>query len=51
VGSRAANARSILAVMLLCATMGTVVNLEVAGEDEDAVLASIMRVFEASETE
>jgi phosphotransferase system HPr (HPr) family protein len=46
VGEKVADARSILAILLLCAVTGVVVDLEVHGEDEDAVLASITQVFE-----
>ena len=45
VGEKVADARSILAILLLCAVAGMVVDLEVHGEDEDAVLESITRVF------
>ena len=46
VGDKVANARSILAVLLLCAVSGMVVNLEIEGDDEDDVLISVTRVFE-----
>jgi phosphotransferase system HPr (HPr) family protein len=45
VGEKVADARSILAILLLCAVAGMVVDLEIHGEDEDAVLESITRVF------
>lgn len=46
VGARMADARSILALLLLCAVAGMVVNVEISGEDEDAVLASVVNVFD-----
>ncbi len=46
VGEKVADARSIFAVLLLCAAAGMVVDLEVKGEDEDAVLSSITSVFD-----
>ncbi len=45
VGDKVADARSILAILLLCAAAGTVIDLEINGEDEDAVLTSITSVF------
>jgi phosphocarrier protein HPr len=46
VGAKIADARSILAVLLLCAVAGTVIDVEISGEDEDATLASVTRTFE-----
>jgi phosphotransferase system HPr (HPr) family protein len=46
VGEKVANARSILALLLLCAVAGMVVDLEINGEDEDTVLTSITSVFD-----
>ncbi|HMJ88540.1 MAG TPA: HPr family phosphocarrier protein [Candidatus Acidoferrum sp.] len=46
VGAKVADARSVLAMLLLCAVVGTVIDLEIDGEDEDTVLASITREFE-----
>jgi phosphotransferase system HPr (HPr) family protein len=46
VGDKVADARSILAVLLLCAVSGVVVNLEIDGDDEDEVLTSVSQVFE-----
>ena len=45
VGAKVADARSILAILLLCASVGTVVDLEINGDDEDATLTAITRVF------
>lgn len=44
---RLADARSILAVVLLCAAFGSVVDLEVSGDDEEEALAAMTAVFEA----
>jgi phosphotransferase system HPr (HPr) family protein len=46
---KTANARSILAVLLLCASFGTVLELEVSGDDEDETLPAIQAVFDASD--
>lgn len=46
VGEKVADARSILAILLLCAVAGTVVDVEIAGEDEEAVMSSITSVFD-----
>lgn len=46
VGAKVADARSILAVLLLCAVAGMVIDLEVNGEDEGSVLTSIAAVFD-----
>jgi phosphotransferase system HPr (HPr) family protein len=51
VNERIADARSIFAVLLLSATFGTVVELEVAGDDEEQALAAITLVFELESTE
>jgi len=50
VGDRVADARSILAVLLLCAAAGMIVNCEVDGEDEDEVLTSISSVFDHTDS-
>jgi phosphotransferase system HPr (HPr) family protein len=46
VGDKVADARSVLAILLLCASAGMVVNLRIDGEDEEAVVASVVSVFE-----
>ena len=46
VGAKVADARSILAILLLCAVAEMVVDVEITGEDEDAVLTSITSVFD-----
>lgn len=43
---RMADARSILGVLLLCATIGVVVDLEVSGADEEMAFATLVSVFE-----
>jgi phosphotransferase system HPr (HPr) family protein len=48
-GEKVANARSVLAILVLCATVGMALDLEIHGEDEDVVLCSIKRVFESAE--
>jgi len=47
VRQRVADARSILAILLLCGTVGSVVDLEASGVDEDQALAAIESVFES----
>lgn len=44
---RLANARSILAVLLLCASCGTVVELAITGIDEEDAMPAITEVFDA----
>jgi len=44
-GGKSANAQSILSILLLCATLGSTINVEVAGEDEDRALEAIEDVF------
>lgn len=46
---RVADARSVMSLLLLCATLGTVLDVEVAGDDEDAALAAVLTVFQAEE--
>ena len=46
VGAKVADARSILAILLLCAVAGMVVDVEITGEDEADVLCSLAKVFE-----
>jgi len=46
VNERMTDARSVLGLLLLCATLGSVVDLEVSGEDEDVALATITSVFD-----
>lgn len=46
IGQRVADARSVLAILLLCGTMGSVIDLEVSGADEEEALSAISAVFE-----
>lgn len=43
---KVANARSIISLLLLCATMGTTVEVEVVGEDEESALKAVKLMFE-----
>lgn len=45
VGGRIADLRSILSVIALCATMGTALDLEANGDDEQKALDAIEQVF------
>lgn len=49
VNERVADARSVLSLMLLCATLGTVLEIEVSGEDEEAALAAVLTVFQTED--
>ena len=40
-----ADARSIISLLLLCATVGTLIDIEVHGEDEDAAISAIEQLF------
>jgi phosphotransferase system HPr (HPr) family protein len=42
---KVADARSILNILLLCATLGTLLEIEVTGEDETAAVAAIEDLF------
>lgn len=44
-GGRVANLRSILSVMGLCAVMGTTLEVEARGEDEDIAIRAVEIVF------
>lgn len=46
-----ADARSLLSLLLLCATCGTVVDLEVTGEDEDQAHAALASALETNDPE
>jgi phosphotransferase system HPr (HPr) family protein len=47
-GDRIADARNILAVLTLCATMGTGLIVEISGDDEQAASQLIEQVFAAA---
>jgi phosphotransferase system HPr (HPr) family protein len=42
---RIADARSILSVMLLCAALGTVIDVEASGADEELALRAVENAF------
>lgn len=44
-GSRVANLRSILSVMGLCAIMGTTLEVEATGDDEESAIRAVETVF------
>lgn len=44
-GQRVADLRSILSMVALCATMGTALDVEAAGEDEDDAIQAVQQVF------
>ncbi|MDF7806499.1 HPr family phosphocarrier protein [Pontiellaceae bacterium B12219] len=44
---RVADARSILNLLLLCATLGTLLEVEVTGNDETAAVAAIESLFKS----
>jgi len=44
-GGRVANLRSILSVTGLCAIMGTTLDVEVRGDDEDTAIRAVEAVF------
>lgn len=46
-----ADARSLLALLLLCATCGTVVDLEVTGEDEEQAITALVSALGTSDPE
>lgn len=43
------NARSILSILLLCASMGTTIQVEVTGEDEEQAIEAVRAMFESAE--
>lgn len=45
---RVADAKSIISIMLLCATVGTMLTVEVSGMDEDCAFTAIQQVFSPS---
>jgi len=46
-----ADVRSILSVIALCATMGTVIDIEVTGEDEQTAIEALELAFSAGESD
>jgi len=45
-----ANARSIISILLLCATLGSTINIEVSGEDEEQAMEAIAAAFGEQES-
>lgn len=45
-GDQIADLRSIVSVLALCATMGTTLDVEAAGDDEQAAAQSVEQVFD-----
>jgi phosphocarrier protein len=43
---KVADARSIINIMLLCATFGTLLEVEISGDDESSAVAAIEQLFE-----
>lgn len=46
-GGKIANARSIISLLLLCASLGATVNIEIVGEDEERAMEAIEGVFKS----
>jgi phosphocarrier protein HPr len=44
-GAALADARSVLSILVLCAGMGTILDVEAAGEDEQQAVRAIEEVF------
>jgi phosphocarrier protein HPr len=51
VAGRRASARSIVAVMMLAAAMGSTVRLEVDGPDEDAAMSALVQLLDKGLTQ
>ena len=45
-----ADARSIISIMLLCAALGTVIDVEASGDDEDIALQAVQNAFVPAST-
>lgn len=50
-GDKIANVRSVISLIALCATLGTALDVEAAGEDEQAATQAIERLFSVDEHE
>lgn len=50
-GERIADVRSILSIVMLCASMGATITIEVSGDDETSAIDAISRVFATEEIE
>ncbi|RKX42843.1 MAG: HPr family phosphocarrier protein [Verrucomicrobia bacterium] len=46
---KVADARSILGILLLCASVGTLLDVEVSGEDEVSAMSAVEKIFESSD--
>lgn len=44
-GTKVANIKNIMSILMLCATMGTTLTIEANGEDENEVTQSIEQLF------
>jgi phosphocarrier protein HPr len=44
-----ANVRSFLSILLLCATMGSTLSIEVQGEDEEKAIHAVEQIFTSGE--
>ncbi|MCB1229115.1 MAG: HPr family phosphocarrier protein [Verrucomicrobiae bacterium] len=51
VNEQMADARSIFSILMLCASLGAMVDIEVAGDDEDDAFASVAAVFNVVDSE
>jgi phosphotransferase system HPr (HPr) family protein len=50
-GDKIADLRSILSILALCATLGTALDLEAAGDDEQHAVEAVKRVFSSIDTQ
>ena len=48
---KVADARSILGILLLCASVGTLLDVEVSGEDEVSAVSAVEQIFESDDGE
>lgn len=48
-GDKLADARSIVSILLLTASMGAVVDVEVTGDDEATAVSAVAQIFSAEE--
>lgn len=44
-GEKIGDVRSIMSIVMLCATMGAVINIEARGEDEELAIKAVTQVF------
>ncbi|MFQ3226583.1 MAG: phosphocarrier protein HPr [Lentimonas sp.] len=49
-GGQIANIKSIMSILMLCATMGTTLTIEAHGEDEQEVTRAIATLFSGDDT-